>query len=169
MPKPTPQDRSPQTPPAAPSAAPVAPPAIALINLAIFAFFMVTAGVGTLVPPLVKDRLPEQFRPLWQRLLATPDDEWNIVGESIAISTQWAIGLAELSIGALALAALVSPALRPRFANLALCGATALFGTFMLVLFFLHEADLPKWNQYPGLLLWIAATWALLRLPAQRT
>lgn len=142
------------------------PPAIALINLAVFGVFMVIAGIGTLVPPLVKDRLPDQIRPLWQRLLAMPDDEWNMVGESVAVTSQWLIGLTEFFAGALALAALIAPTRRTKLAGISLAVGTGLFGTFMAVLFFLHETDLPKWSQYPALLVWIGATWMLLNTSA---
>lgn len=143
-------------------------PTLGELNLAIYGAFMLVAGVGSIVPRLVKDRLPEQFRPLWQRLLATPDEEWGIVGEGIAVASQWVIGLSELAAGALAAAAVVVRSRRRMLAHLGLGLGTGLFGSFMLVLFFLHEADLPKWNQYPAILVWIAATWVLLERDAGR-
>lgn len=143
-------------------------PTLGLINLAIFGLFMITAGIGSIVPQIVKDRLPEQFRPLWQRVLGTPDEEWNIVGEGLAVASQWIIGLTELAAGFIALAALVSVPRRRTLAQLGLGLATGLFGAFMIVLFFLHEAALPKWNQYPAILVWLAATWFLLEYEAGR-
>jgi len=137
-------------------------PSIGLVNLGVFGLFMLTAGVGSLVPRLVKDRLPDQFRPVWQRLLLMPDEEWSMVGETVAVASQWVIGATEMGAGPLALAAVVWLPRRRELAQIALGTATALFGAFMVVLFLLHEADLPKWNQYPGLLLWIAATWFLI-------
>lgn len=146
-------------------------PPLGLINLTVFGVFMLVAGVGSIVPQIVKDRLPEQIRPLWQRVLGTPDEEWNIVGESIAVASQWIIGVTELAAGGIALAGVCVTSRRRVLAHASLALATALFGTFMIVLFFLHEASLPKWNQYPALLVWIAATWFLLehesRTPAR--
>lgn len=141
-------------------------PSLGLINLAVFGLFMAVAGIGSIVPHLVRDRLPEQFRPLWRRVLGTPDEEWNIVGESLAVASQWIIGLTELTAGSLGIAAVFAVRRRRPLAHLALSIATALFGTFMLVLFFLHEAALPKWNQYPAILVWLAVTWALLERDA---
>ena len=141
-------------------------PGLGLINLAIFAAFMAVAGVGTLVPALVKDRLPEQFEPLWNAVVGRGDDGWSRLAEPLALASQWAIGLTELAIGALASAAVFSQAQRNGLAKASLGLATALFGLFMVVLFFLHEKDLPKWNQYPAILVWIAATWVLLEREA---
>lgn len=137
-------------------------PSLGLINLSIFGAFMLVAGIGSIVPQIVKDRLPDQFRPLWQRVLATPDEEWNIVGESLAVASQWVIGIAELTAGVAGIAAVVVQSRRMTLAKFGLGLATGLFGTFMVVLFFLHEAALPKWNQYPAMFVWIAATWILL-------
>ncbi len=141
-------------------------PSLGPINLALFSIFMLIAGIGSIVPVLVKDRLTEQFRPLWQRLLATPDDEWGFVGESVAIASQWIIGLTELTAAFLAATALTRPTHRLALAKAALGLATALFGAFMIVLFFLHEASLPKWNQYPAILVWIGLTWILVERDA---
>lgn len=143
-------------------------PSLGVINLGVFGVFMLVAGVGSIVPQIVKDRLPEQFRPLWQRVLGTPDEEWNIVGESIAVASQWIIGMTEIVAGAIGLAAVFVASRRRTLAHISLGLATALFGSFMIVLFFLHEASLPKWNQYPAILVWIAATWFLLEHEAGR-
>jgi len=143
-------------------------PSLGVVNLAVFGCFMLTAGLGSIVPHFVKDRLPDQFRPLWRRVLATPDEEWDLVGETVAVASQWVIGITELTAGALGLFAVFAPRKRIRLAQVGMGLATGLFGTFMVVLFFLHEAELPKWSQYPALLVWIAATWLLLERDALR-
>lgn len=150
-----------------------------LVQLGVYAVFMLIAGVGSLAPHVVKDRFPEQFRPLWRRLfgqemdavladLAQPDAEWQLVPDTLAVASQWVIGLSELTIGGLASGAVVLYVRGRRraevLAGISLCGGAALFGTFMVVLFYLHEANLPKWNQYPAVLVWIGVVWWLLRV-----
>jgi len=140
-------------------------PSLGVVNLAVFGVFMIVAGFGSIVPNIVVDRMARQFRPLWECVLATPDDEWSMINSSIAIASQWAIGLTELAIGATAIAGVFSPRRRQRLAMLSFCAGTVLFGTFMIVLFFLHEASLPTWNQYPVILVWIAVMQVLLERP----
>ncbi|TVQ61860.1 MAG: hypothetical protein EA378_07350 [Phycisphaerales bacterium] len=136
---------------------------LALINLLVFSLFMCIAGLGSLVPAMVKDRVPDQFTPLWRTILGSNhEDQWQRLPDILAVISQWVIGLAELAIGVVAAIAVVRPKHRLRLASLSLSGAAALFGTFMVVLFFLHAKELPQWNQYPAILVWIAAMWLLL-------
>lgn len=142
--------------------------ALGVINLAVFGVFMIVAGFGSIVPHIVIDRLTMQFKPLWRRVLFASDEEWSIVGDSFAVASQWVIGITEMTIGVAALAGVFTPKRRLALAQFSLGTATALFGTFMIVLFFLHEAELPKWKQYPAILVWIGVIWFLLNQPAQR-
>ncbi|MEN0020238.1 MAG: hypothetical protein AAF747_05085 [Planctomycetota bacterium] len=143
-------------------------PSIGLINLSVFGAFMLVAGVGSLVPSVVRDRLPESFRPLWRSVLTASDSALGPFGEALAVMSQWIIGITEFVAGAAALAAVFVERVRGPLAKLGLGLATSLIGTFMVVLFLLHEPALPKWTQYPPLLVWFAATWLLLEHEAGR-
>lgn len=140
-------------------------PLIAKVNLVVFSLFMLIAGLGTLIPYLVMDRRPVQFEPLWRALLRTPNEGWSRLPERLATASQWIIGVSELGIGMMAGAAMLFPARRRLFATLSLSGATALFGSFMVTLFLIHDKSLPAWNQYPAILIWIAAIWGMLHWP----
>jgi hypothetical protein len=143
---------------------------LGLINLIVFSLFMCIAGLGSLVPKLVKDRVPEQFSPLWRTILGSNhEDQWQRLPDTLAVISQWIIGLAELAIGVVAAIAALRPKHRLRLASLSLSGAAALFGTFMVVLFFLHAKDLPQWNQYPAILVWLASIWLLLAHAGERS
>lgn len=144
---------------------------VGLVNLCLFGVFMLIAGVGTLVPPVVRDRVPEQIGPLWERVFAgrlggalTGDDGAAAarLGESLALASQWVIGLTELLVGGLVMLAVVSRRARMPAARAGLMTALALFGTFMIVLFLLHDEDLPRWSKFPGVLAWIGVTWMLV-------
>lgn len=78
---------------------------------------------------------------------------------ALAVASQWIIGTTELLAGIGCLVASAWPRRRLSLTNLS-CGlSTGLFGTFLLVMFAMHDKNLPQWNQYPAILAWIGVTW----------
>jgi uncharacterized membrane protein YczE len=134
--------------------------------LVIGGLFMILAGLGSLIPSFVKDRGPLQFEPVW-RFLMKP-----VLGESpsdgvmtgLALASQVVIGVVELVIGAVLLAAAALPTRRVTLTSAGVTAGIGLFGVFMLTMFAMHDPTLPKWNQYPAILAWLGVTWLMVVL-----
>lgn len=130
--------------------------------------FQLTAAAATLIPSFVHDRVPTQFVPVWRFLTGTFYGEASEdVIRGLAIASQAIIGGSELIIGLALIAAAASPAggqRRRRLGNFGLAYATGLFTVFLIVMFAVHDKDLPKWEQYPAILTWIGVTWLVMDL-----
>ncbi len=132
--------------------------------LTVFGLWQVVAGLGTLIPKFVHDRVPNQFVPVaawFSRALGgeEPDPEsiWNL-----ARVFQWIIGPVELVIGVTALAAAIHRPRRLAWTNFSLGLSAGLFGAFLLTMFIMHDKSLAAWNQYPAISAWIAGTWLVV-------
>lgn len=136
------------------------------VMLALMALFQCAAVFATFIPSFVHDRVPDQFVPVWT-FLTTPfyGESPNVaVIQTLALASQWIIGVSEAIISVALGAAAVLPRRRLALAHFGLGYATALFGAFMLTMFAMHDKKLPAWNQYPAILAWIAATWLVVAL-----
>lgn len=144
-------------------------PAVPTVMLTVMGLFHAIAGLASLVPTFVKDRVAAQFVPVWTFLTKpiygdAPNDG---VVEILAVASQIIIGVSELAIGGILLAAAIVPGKRLFLTNLGLSYAAGLFGAFLLTMFAMHDHSLPKWNQYPGILAWIGVTWLIVTLSEQ--
>jgi uncharacterized membrane protein YeaQ/YmgE (transglycosylase-associated protein family) len=139
-------------------------PTLPTVMLTVFGLWQIVAGLGTLIPKFVHDRVPNQFVPVMTWLFKAFGSE-NPDPASIktaAYLSQWVIGLTEIVIGAAALLAAVDRARRLALANFSLGLAAGLFGAFLLTMFMMHDKSLPSWNQYPAICAWIGATWLVV-------
>ena len=77
----------------------------------------------------------------------------------MTVASQYIIGTAEMLAGIGCLVASVWLRRRLALTNFS-CGLSAgLFGTFLLVMFSMHDKNLPHWDQYAAILAWIGVTW----------
>lgn len=136
-------------------------PTLPAVMLSVFGLWQIVAGLGTLIPGFVHDRVPRQFVPVMEFFFkafgASEPDPASI--KFAAHLSQWIIGLTEIVIGATALAAVAVRSRRLELANFSLGLGTGLFGAFLLTMFIMHDKSLPSWNQYPAISAWIGATW----------
>lgn len=132
--------------------------------LCVFGLWQIVAGLGTLIPGFVHDRVPNQFIPVmtWFFKAFGAQDPGAATINAAAHISQWIIGLTELVIGAAALLAAFDRARRLALANFSLGLAAGLFGAFLLTMFIMHDKSLPAWNQYPAISAWIGATWLVV-------
>lgn len=144
-------------------------PGLPAVMTCIAGLFMLVAGFGTVIPSFVKDRLPEQFVPIGQwvvgKFVDTPPDGLVM---AFAYACQWIIACAEWSIGLSLLAATFVPNKRPELTNLGLGLFAGLMGAFMIMMFMMHDYNLPRWNQFPAILGWIGITWLLVMYEASQ-
>ncbi len=136
-------------------------PTLPVVMLTVFGVWQVVAGLGTLIPKFVHDRVPKQFIPVMEWFFkafgaAEPDPDTVKLAAHVC---QWIIGLTEIVIGATALGAAALPRKRLELANFSLGLATGLFGAFLLTMFIMHDKTLPAWNQYPSIAAWIGVVW----------
>lgn len=140
------------------------------VLLAMMACFQLLASLGTLIPSFVKDRVNEQFIPIWEHFLApfTGGQPSEGLLRAMAVLSQWIIGLWELAAGIILLAAIFKPAQRLRLSSAGLGMVFSLYSVFMFTLFGTHDKRLHHWDQYPALLAWIIATWVVIYLTEPR-
>lgn len=140
------------------------------VLLAMMACFQLLASLGTLIPAFVKDRVNEQFIPIWEHFLApfTGGQPGGSLLRTMAILSQWIIGLWELATGLVLLAAIFKPEQRLRLSSAGLGMAFCLYSVFMLTLFGTHDKRLHHWDLYPPMLAWIIATWIVIYLTEPR-
>lgn len=139
-------------------------PTLPAVMLGVLGVFQITAAFATFIPSFVHDRVPKQFVPVWTFLTKsiygdTPNDA---VINTLAVASQWVIGVTEAIIGLALLGAVLMPARRLALANFGLGLMIGLFGAFMLTMFAMHDKSLPAWNQYPAILAWAGATWLVV-------
>jgi uncharacterized membrane protein len=134
--------------------------------LAMIGFFNLLASLGTLIPAFVKDRVNEQFIPIWEHFLApfTGGQPSESALRAMAVLSQWVIGLWELAAGTILMLAIIKPSRRMRLSHLGLSMVFALYSVFMFTLFGTHDKRLHHWDQYPPLLAWVAVTWIVVYL-----
>lgn len=139
-------------------------PALPTVMLTVFGLWQIVAGLGTLIPKFVHDRVPNQFVPVmnWFFKAFGVDDPAPETIKLAAHISQWIIGPVEVLIGITALIAAVNRPKRLAYANFSLGLATGLFGAFLLTMFIMHDKSLPAWNQYPAISAWIAGTWLVV-------
>jgi hypothetical protein len=140
-------------------------PRLAIVMLVMLGLFELTAACGTLIDDFVRDRVDTQFVPVC-RFLASPfvdGEPSERLCRSLAVASQWIIGLTELLIGVALLLAAMIPQKRVFLSDFGLSLAMGLFGTFAITMFAMHDHTLPKWNQYPAMLAWYATTWLVVR------
>lgn len=134
--------------------------------------FQLTAAAATLIPSFVHDRVPTQFVPVWRFITQSfgGDGLSDEFIRLLAVMSQVVIGGSELIIGCALIAAAASPVgpRRRQLASFGLAYATGLFTVFLIIMFAMHDKDLPKWNQYPAILTWIGATWLIVDLTETR-
>jgi hypothetical protein len=142
-------------------------PGVPAMMTLMLGLFMVMAGFGSILPGFVKDRVPEQFIPIWQWILRTPTEGEPVpLVMALAYASQWLIGCTEFAIGVLLLAATFLPHKRLSLTSLGVMLATAMFGAFMLTMFAMHDYNLPRWNQFPAILAWLGVIWAVVWIEA---
>lgn len=139
-------------------------PTLPTVMLTVFGLWQIVAGLGTLIPKFVHDRVPNQFVPVvtWFTKafgVAEPDPATM---KTVAHICQWIIGPVELVVGATALAAAFNRPRRLVLTNFSMGLAAGLFGAFLLTMFIMHDKTLPAWNQYPAISAWIAGTWLVV-------
>lgn len=141
-------------------------PSLPAVMLTVMALFQGLAAFATFIPSFVHDRVPEQFIPVWT-FLTTPicrDAPNEAVILTLAVASQWIIGISEAIISIALGLAVLWPRRRRGLANFGLGYSTELFGAFLFTMFAMHDKKLPAWNQYPAILAWIAATWLVVAL-----
>ncbi len=84
--------------------------------------------------------------------------QYNLAAALARIS-QFIIGVMELIGGAFFLIGVFIRSERLYFLTLAYGLMIALMGTFMIVLFYLHDYNLPRWNQFPAILAMLLLGW----------
>lgn len=131
----------------------VPPPHLVLAT--VLGCFFLVAGVGSVVPALVKDRYVEQFLPMMVHLFG----EDSPLAPVLARASQVVIGLVEFAAGVLFVWGVFDPGRRRVLLGMAYGLMIALMGAFMVVLFALHHYELPKWNQFPAILAMLLLGW----------
>ncbi|MCC5875769.1 MAG: hypothetical protein JJU11_06085 [Candidatus Sumerlaeia bacterium] len=130
-------------------------PSPTIILALVLGVFFLIAGVGSWVPALVKDRYHEQFLPMMVYVFG----EEAAVAPVLAVLSQVVIGIVEVVIGILFVWGVMDPKRRVLLLKGAYGLAILLMGTFMVVLFYLHLYDLPRWNQFPAILAMLLLGW----------
>ncbi|MCW5933602.1 MAG: hypothetical protein KIT45_04775 [Fimbriimonadia bacterium] len=138
----------------------------ASLMLLMLGCFNLLSALGTFVPSFVKDRVNKQFIPVWENLLSplSGGQPSESAVRNLAVISQWIIGTWELVMGCFLIAAAFLPARRVPFSNVGLGMALAIFSVFTFVTFGTHDERLPHWDQYPQLMIWVAAVWIVVHL-----
>jgi len=132
-------------------------PSPAIILAFVLGLFFVIAGFGSWIPGLVKDRYHEQFLPMFAYIFG----EESALVPLLAGLSQVVIGFVELLGGLLFLWGTFDRRNR-LFALKAAYGLMLLLmGTFMVVLFWLHLYELPRWAQFPAILAMLLLGWVV--------
>jgi len=137
-------------------------PSPALVLTFVLGVFFLVAAVGSWHPGIVKDRYDEQFLPLFLH--------WTGQGTAhvLAVASQVIIGFVEF-IGGLLFLWGVFDRRRRMFVLKAGYGLMiVLFGSFMVVLFALHDYTLPNWNQFPAILAMLLVGWFVVEWEHRR-
>lgn len=142
----------------------LAVPSLPAVMLVVFGLWQIVAGLGSLIPKFVHDRLPNQFVPVvtWFAKAFGIEDPDPATMKVAAYICQWIIGPTEIIVGVTALIAAFSRPRRLAYANFSLGLAAGLFGAFLMTMFIMHDKSLPAWNQYPVISTWIASTWLVV-------
>ena len=137
-------------------------PALPVIMLAIFGIWGLLASLVTFDPDFAVDRVNTQFIPVSQWIVQVFNDSPDPASLSVmARAFQLIIGTIEASFGLICLAAVFWRRHRLMLTNLGLGTAASLFGSFLLMMFAMHDKELP-WNQYPAIFAWIGVTWIMI-------
>lgn len=135
----------------------LSPPVLA--SLVVLAVFAIAAGLGNWFAGFIMDRHTYQYLPLMQVVLPGVAES---VQSFVAHLVRFGCGFVELSAGFLLLIGISRTSLRRVAIDWGCALLVMQFGLCLLVIFVLHhvpELTLPKWNQYPAILVWILATW----------
>lgn len=130
-------------------------PSPTIILAFVLGVFFLIAGIGSWVPGLVKDRYHEQFLPMMVHVFG---GEARIT-PVLAVASQIIIGVVEVVIGVLFIWGGFDRRRRLPLLKGAYGLALLLMGTFMIVLFYLHLYELPRWNQFPAILAMLLLGW----------
>lgn len=130
-------------------------PSPTLLLALVLGIFFVIAGVGSWVPWMVKDRYDEQFLPMMVSVFGgeTP------LALFCARASQVIIGIVELVGGICFLWGVIDKKRRLLLLKVGYGLMMLLMGTFMIVLFYLHDYSLPRWNQFPAILAMLLLGW----------
>lgn len=138
-------------------------PAVPTIMLAIFGMWGLLASYVTFDPDFAVDRVNQQLIPVSQWIVLIFNDSADPKSLSaLARVFQVIIGAVEATWGLTCLLAVFWRRHRLMLTNLGLGLATGMFGSFLLMMFAMHDKELPAWNQYPAIFAWIGVTWIMI-------
>jgi hypothetical protein len=143
-------------------------PSFPALMCLVLGVFLVNAAFGVWIEGYVKERSSEQFIPIWTFFLGPLGAGPGVIQAMTAIS-KLLIGLVEFAAGGALILAAILRRRRMALTNLGCWLSLALFGLFCLVLFAMHDYDLPRWNQFPALFTWIGATWLVVAWADERS
>lgn len=145
-------------------------PGVPAVMTGVAGLFMLIAGFGSVIPGFVKDRMPEQFIPIGQWVVGKFTDGPASEGAVMAFAhaSQWIIACTEWAIGLSLLAATFMPSKRLALTNFGVGLFVGLMGAFMIMLFMMHDYNLPRWSQFPAILAWLGVTWMMVSMEASK-